>query len=79
MGKLRSFQIQLDNAGGIFWAGQTVSGRAIVDLEAEMKMRGIIIFLSFSKSFTRIGESPLSAIVLIIKRLSREFIVPKLP
>lgn len=41
MGKLRSFQINLDNAQGIFWSGQTVSGRATVDLESEMKMRGI--------------------------------------
>ncbi|XP_056022792.1 arrestin domain-containing protein 3-like [Ostrea edulis] len=41
MGKLRSFQINLDNAQGIFWSGQTVSGRATVDLESEMKMREI--------------------------------------
>ncbi|XP_062620948.1 arrestin domain-containing protein 3-like [Saccostrea cucullata] len=41
MGKLRGFQIGLDNLQGLFWAGQTVSGRAVVDLESEMKMREI--------------------------------------
>jgi hypothetical protein len=41
MGKLRSFQIHLDNAEGIFWPAQTVSGRIVVDLESEMKIEGI--------------------------------------
>jgi hypothetical protein len=50
MGKLRSFYITLDNAGGIFWSGQTVIGRVIVDLEAEMKIRGANSY-SYSYSF----------------------------
>lgn len=40
MGKLRCFQIDLDNPQAIFWSGQHVTGRATVDLAAEMKMRG---------------------------------------
>nr|XP_022329069.1 arrestin domain-containing protein 3-like [Crassostrea virginica] len=41
MGKLRCFQIDLDNPQALYWSGQTVSGRALVDLESEMKMREI--------------------------------------
>lgn len=40
MGKLRCFQIDLDNPQAIFWSGQHVTGRVTVDLESEMKMRG---------------------------------------
>ncbi|XP_048733656.1 arrestin domain-containing protein 3-like [Ostrea edulis] len=38
---LRNFQINLDNSKGIFVSGETVSGRATLDLESEMKVREI--------------------------------------
>ncbi|XP_061172553.1 arrestin domain-containing protein 3-like [Saccostrea echinata] len=56
MGKLRSFQIDLDNLQGLYWAGQTVSGRATVDLESEMKMREIRLNFE-GKGYVRWTES----------------------
>ncbi|XP_056022794.1 arrestin domain-containing protein 3-like [Ostrea edulis] len=41
MGKLKSFQIDFDNVQGVFAPGQTITGRAVVDLESEMKMKEI--------------------------------------
>lgn len=40
MGKLRAFYIELENPQGVFFAGQIVNGRLVVELDAEMKMRG---------------------------------------
>jgi hypothetical protein len=40
MGKLRAFYIELENANGVFFAGQIINGRLVVELDAEMKMRG---------------------------------------
>ncbi|XP_056022796.1 arrestin domain-containing protein 17-like isoform X2 [Ostrea edulis] len=41
MGKLRAFYIELENPQGVFFAGQIVNGRLVVELDAEMKMREI--------------------------------------
>ncbi|KAK3098424.1 hypothetical protein FSP39_019320 [Pinctada imbricata] len=41
MGKLRVFDIVLDNHQGVYFAGQHVNGRVIVELDAPMKMRGM--------------------------------------
>ena len=40
MGKLRSFQITLDSSQDVYFAGQTISGKLLVELDAEMHMRG---------------------------------------
>lgn len=40
MGKLRAFIIELDNPQGVFFAGNFVSGRLHIELDAEMNMRG---------------------------------------
>lgn len=50
MGKLKSFQIDFDNVQGVFAPGQTITGRAVVDLESEMKMKGTLS-LSLLHSF----------------------------
>ena len=42
MGKLRLFNIQLDNTGGVFFGGDVVSGRVFMGLEGNgKKARGI--------------------------------------
>ncbi|XP_048735830.2 arrestin domain-containing protein 3-like [Ostrea edulis] len=41
MVKLRSFKINLDNSKGIFVSGETVSGRATVDVESEITFQEI--------------------------------------
>ncbi|XP_062620954.1 arrestin domain-containing protein 3-like isoform X2 [Saccostrea cucullata] len=41
MGKLRAFYIELENPQGVFFAGQIINGRLVVELDAEMKMREI--------------------------------------
>lgn len=41
MGKLRAFIIELDNPQGVFFAGNFVSGRLHIELDAEMNMREI--------------------------------------
>lgn len=41
MGKLRAFIIELDNPQGVFFAGNCVSGRLYIELDAEMNMREI--------------------------------------
>lgn len=40
MGKLRSFYVELLDPQQVYFAGQTINGRLVVELDAEMKMRG---------------------------------------
>lgn len=40
MGKLRSFYVELLDPQQVYFAGQTITGRLVVELDAEMKMRG---------------------------------------
>ena len=40
MGKLKAFYIELENPQGVYFAGQIINGKLIVELDAEMKMRG---------------------------------------
>lgn len=40
MGKLRSFLITLDSSQDVYFAGQTISGKLVVELDAQMHMRG---------------------------------------
>ncbi|XP_022332250.1 arrestin domain-containing protein 17-like [Crassostrea virginica] len=41
MGKLKAFYIELENPQGVYFAGQIINGKLIVELDAEMKMREI--------------------------------------
>ncbi|XP_061179230.1 arrestin domain-containing protein 3-like [Saccostrea echinata] len=41
MGKLKTFYIELENSKGVFLAGQTINGKLVIELNAEMKMREI--------------------------------------
>ncbi|XP_062597207.1 arrestin domain-containing protein 17-like [Saccostrea cucullata] len=41
MGKLRAFYIELENQQGVFFPGQIINGRLVIELDAEMKMREI--------------------------------------
>ncbi|XP_065942642.1 arrestin domain-containing protein 17 isoform X5 [Magallana gigas] len=41
MGKLRSFYVELLDPQQVYFAGQTINGRLVVELDAEMKMREI--------------------------------------
>lgn len=38
--KLRCFQIDFDNPQAIYFPGQPISGKVIVDLESETKVNG---------------------------------------
>lgn len=40
MGKLRSFYVELLDPQQVYFAGQTINGRLVVELDGEMKMRG---------------------------------------
>lgn len=40
MGKLRSFYVELLDPQQVYFAGQTINGRLVVELDSEMKMRG---------------------------------------
>lgn len=46
MGKLKAFYIELENPQGVYFAGQIINGKLIVELDAEMKMRGKNLFNS---------------------------------
>ncbi|XP_062595427.1 arrestin domain-containing protein 3-like [Saccostrea cucullata] len=41
MGNLKAFYIALENPQGVFLAGQTINGKLVVELDAEMKVREI--------------------------------------
>jgi hypothetical protein len=43
MGKLTSFEIQLSNPFAVFYAGQTIEGEVVMELNKEMKLRGTTI------------------------------------
>lgn len=46
MGKLKAFYIELENPQGVYFEGQLLNGKLIVELDAEMKMRGKNLFNS---------------------------------
>ena len=40
MGKLRKFQILIDNPKGVFYPGEVVTAQVVLEVKEEMKLRG---------------------------------------
>lgn len=47
MGKLKSFYVELENPNGVYYAGQVMNGRLVVELIEEMHMKGKMIFIPY--------------------------------
>jgi hypothetical protein len=47
MGKIRKFTIELNNATGAYYAGQSVSGKVVLELTETIKLKGEPVFSIF--------------------------------
>lgn len=47
MGKLKSFYVELENPNGVYYAGQIMNGRLVVELIEEMHMKGKMILITY--------------------------------
>lgn len=45
MGRLKTFEIIFDDNRTVYYPGQTLSGKCVVDLKGDMKMRCLQIFM----------------------------------
>lgn len=47
MGKLKAFYVELENPNGVYYAGQIMNGRLVVELIEEMHMKGKMSMITY--------------------------------
>lgn len=45
MGKLKSFEIVLDSNQNVYYPGQDVSGKCVIELRSELKLKSVKIYM----------------------------------
>lgn len=75
MGKLKSFHVELENPNGVYYAGQIMNGRLVVELIEEMHMKGKMILITYICMHTCM-TTPLLSLSLNFKLPKRAFKVP---
>lgn len=49
MGKIKRFDIVYSNESGVFYAGQPIAGKIVLELKEPLRVKGIVCLSSFNK------------------------------